>query len=64
MFQSKTERMNIKIEFDMLQLVYVSNLTLSNQFRVFELNLLKQAISGRKQKKMNIPKEFCILALV
>ena len=56
--------MNIKIEFDILQLVYVSNLTLSNQFRVFELNLLKQAISGRKQKKMNIPKEFCILALV
>ena len=50
-FQSKTEKLNITIEFCMFELVYVPNVSLNWTFWFFGPNCPKQSISGRKLKK-------------
>ena len=50
-FRSKTEKLNITIEFCMFELVYVPNVSLKWTFWFFGPNCPKQSISGRKLKK-------------
>ena len=49
-FRSKTERVNIMIEFCMFELFYVPNFSLNRQFWFFGPSLPKKGISTRKQK--------------
>ena len=54
-FRSKTEKVNITIEFYIFDLVQVSNFSFNWQFWFLEPNLPQKGISGRKQKNWTLP---------
>ena len=61
---SKSEKVNITIEFYILDLVYAPNFTLNKQFWNLEPNLPKKGISCQQMEKLNITIELCIFTLV
>ena len=54
-FQYKTEKVNITIEFCIIELVYVPNFTFNWHFWFFGPNLLKKDVFHIKQKKWTQP---------
>ena len=62
--RSKTERVNITIEFNIFELLHVTNFNLNWQFWFFGTNLPKKGDSGWKQKKVNITIECYVFELV
>ena len=57
-FRSKTENLNITIEFWIFELVQLAGFSLNWQFRFFGPNLPKNGISCLKQKKWTPPLEY------
>ena len=56
-FLSKSEEVNIIIEFSTFQLVLAQNLSLNRQSTFLRPNLPKQDVSGFETEKLNI--KFC-----
>ena len=54
-FRSKTEKVNIIIQFSKFKLVFVPNFTLNKQFWILEANLPKKGTSSRKWKNWTLP---------
>ena len=60
---SKTEKVNITIEYYIFKLVSVTTFSLNWKFWFFGPSLIKKDISGQKKVKLNITIEFCIFEL-
>ena len=61
---SKTEEVNIIIEFRIFKLFLVPNLSINWQFWFFRSDLPRKSFSGLKQKKVDTTIEFFIVKLV